>query len=91
MLRILNIQLLTTTRDRDFNLSAPAAPEQQYRKFHSEKGKSGDLHLSAPVGRESKGRDLNETWPRLQFVGARSPKAMWPRLKRGGRDKRHPL
>ena len=42
----------------------------------------------APVVPERKDRDLNETWLRLQFVGACTSKAMWLRLKEGGRDQR---
>ena len=77
------------TGGRDFSLSAPVAPERNYRKYRT-KNKGGRLKFVGARCSRAKQRDLNETWPRLQFVGARSSKAMWPRLKGGRHDKRHP-
>ena len=80
--RTLQFQLLTKIRGRDLDLSAPVAPERNYRKSYNTSWKSEVSFTGARRARAKK-RDLDETWPRLQFVGARSSKAMRPRLQRG--------
>ena len=48
------IQFLTMTGGRDFSLSAPVAPELNYRKPRTNNLKAADLNVSAPVVPELK-------------------------------------
>ena len=48
------------TGGRDFSLSAPVAPERNYRKPRTNNLKAADLNVSAPVVPELK----NATWTR---------------------------